>query len=282
MQEPERQARLESELRQAGLRYALHDNGQQAGFRYAQGHGPTLALAASIRHGALSLACNRLACAAAQPGLVAALNQDWWFGRAWHLEDGQVGLATGYPAFLPPSGPGLLRTYLAGLYAAAAALSVPDTDAATLADTVAAMRELLPAQDMATEIVAIAAALRGIGERFQEGDGLTLWRYGSVGNNVGCRIEIGAGDSHAVRVDMTTRIDAMPGAGRIDWLNRMAPIGAFIADGAAGVVRHRWAYSPAMTPAGPRLMAWLLEVAGQMALLAHGESLRPSGGAGAG
>lgn len=282
MRDAERRARLESELRQVGLRYTLYGNGQQAGFRYGQGHGPTLLLTASIRHGALLLACDRVPCAAAQPGLVAMLNQEWWFGRAWHAGDGQIGLATGYPAFLPPSGPGLLRTYLSGLYAAAAALSVPDTDAATLADTVTAMRELLPAQDVETEIVAIAAALRGIGEPFQEGDGLTLWQHGSVGNNVDCHIQISAGDRHAVRVEMTTRIDAMPGAERIDWLNRMAPIGAFIVDEAAGVVRHRWAYSPVTAPAGPRFMAWLLEVAGQMALLAHGESSGSDGGAGAG
>jgi hypothetical protein len=282
MQAAERRTRLESELRQAGLRYTLHDNGQQAGFRYAQGHGPTLALVARIRNGALTLLCDQLACAVAEAGLVPALNQDWWLGRAWHADDGQIGLATGYPAFQPQSGPGLLRVYLSGLYAAAAALSIPGTNAAALAGAAAATRRLLPAQDMETEIVAIAAALQSIGEQFHQGDPLMLWQNARVGDGVDCRVEISAVDRHAVRVDTTTPLSRLPGAPRIDWLNRMAPIGAFIADEGGGVVRHRWAYSPAAVPPGPRSMAWLLEVAGQMALLAHRDMPARAGSAGTG
>lgn len=263
----ERQARLESELRQASLRYTMHEGGV-AGFRHAQGRGPTLSMAAVIHNGVLSLICDHLQ-AVPPVGLVEALNRVWWLGRIWRRRDGAIGLAAGYPAFLPASGASVLRAYLAGLYAAATALIEPGTDKEMLCEAVAAAHTLLPACDVEKEMVSAAEALRDMGMPFRDDDGLVLWQEVEVGRGVWCQIEICAPDRQVLLVEMSTPVRTLPTPGQLDRLNQAAPIGTFIAEAGQEVLRHRWAYSPLIAPATPRFMAWLLEVAGQMALLAQ-------------
>lgn len=269
MRGAEQQARLEGELRQAGLRYRLDraaGGRPVAGFRYAEAGGPALAVTAEIRNGALALRCEVAAQAAA---LLAAVNDGWWLGRAWLAEDGRVALAAGYPAFPTDPAAGALRQYLGALYAIAGALAAADVTAGIIGDTAAMTRAFLPDCNTDSAIVAIAAALHGAGQPLREANGPVLWQRFAVAGSGGCLVTISPADGPVLRVETTVEVASPAGAAQLHQLNRLTPIGAFAAGAAEGVLHHRWAYSPAHIPASARFAAWLIEVAAQMAFLAQ-------------
>lgn len=123
-------------LRDAAIAYAMHagpGHRPRATFRNAEGHGPTLSFAATIRNAAFQLLVPDLS-PPSDPADAAAsvceLNAGWGGGQACYAEQrGSYRLTSGYPVFARRQRQPLVPMLLASLYAVSARLSLPSESA---------------------------------------------------------------------------------------------------------------------------------------------------------
>jgi hypothetical protein len=272
----QQQELLARELDGAGIAFTMRAaKGQrpEAGFRYAEAHGPTLPFTATIRNGALQVAAHDVAPnfdpASAVAGL-HALNARWGVGNARYVEERKsCRLTGGYPVFARRPGDSLLRLLIANLYTVGAVL--PSGGEAVWKDACEAadeMRMCFPPSNMAESVDALTAALYGIGHPFQPADGAGLRQvFHEPGGNK-FAVTFAPRDTRIMRVETTSQTFTGMTPDKADRLNEAAPIGCFISGGAPSVV-HAWEFSPEFSAITERLAAWMIEVGAQMSAAAR-------------